>query len=115
LTCFSLNEESYFVNTVEFPWLIPSTETCEFVVSIDEIAIPQFKVYPNPASNELNIQCKSSIHSIEISDLTGRIVFTLQPNANQIVLNLESFSTGCYFITATTKSGNLVSGKFIKD
>lgn len=84
-------------------------------VSVGENTFLPIICFPNPTNSELNIQSPNPISTIKIYDITGRIVFAQQPNADKIALNLESLSTGCYFITATTKSGNLVSGKFIKD
>jgi Secretion system C-terminal sorting domain len=115
LTCYSLNGESYFVNTDETPWLVPSTETCEFVVSIKEIAHDEISVYPNPARNELTIEVKSPISSLKVSDITGRIVLASHPNTTQINLNIEPLPTGCYFLSVTTESGSIETLKFLKD
>lgn len=115
LTCFSLNGESYVVNTDKNPWLIASSEDCEFVVDIEEMAISKFKVYPNPTSHVLNIQCATSILSIEISDPIGRIAISSKPKSTSVKVNTESLSPGCYFLFAIAQNGAFETMKFIKD
>jgi len=75
----------------------------------------QFKIYPNPTNNELNIQCATPISSIEILDITGRIVYTEQPSAIGATVNIKSLSTGCYFLSATTETGKITTLKFLKE
>lgn len=115
LTCFSINGDSYVVNTDETPWIVPSTEICQFVVGIDEIETHETMVYPNPATLELSIQSSTPISSITISDLTGRNVYTTQPNATSTQVHIESLSTGYYFLSATTANGTVQTLKFLKD
>lgn len=115
LTCFSLNGESYFVNTEETPWLEPSTEDCEFVVGIGEMDSPEISIYPNPTKSALNIRSATIISSIEISDPTGRVVFTSKPNDKFCDINSESFAKGCYFMVLTSDNGNVQILKFLKD
>lgn len=113
-TCFSLNGESYFVNTDLNPWFVPSTEVCEFVVGLNEIATPQIKVYPNPTSDDLNIQCGSTIRSIEIFDLTGRVVLARQTNGKVIKIDTESLKTGSYYLGVSLENGIIKTMKFQK-
>lgn len=75
----------------------------------------QFKIYPNPTNDELNIQCATPISSIEIFDITGRIVYTEQPNAIGATVNIKSLSTGCYFLSATPETGKIATLKFLKE
>lgn len=75
----------------------------------------QFKIYPNPTNDELNIQCATPILSIEIFDITGRIVYTEEPNAIGAIVYIKSLSTGCYFLSATTETGIIATLKFLKE
>lgn len=72
-------------------------------------------LFPNPTTRELNIESSILISKILILDLTGRIVFTIRPNAGQTQLSLDSLSNGCYFLTATLANGNTVTRKFLKE
>lgn len=63
-----------------------------------------FKIYPNPAKNEVNLVLKKSSATISVSviDLSGRIVFTEinENNGGSIRINTSDLETGVYFIKA---------------
>lgn len=58
----------------------------------------QFKVYPNPTSDVINISNPEniSINKIEIIDLNGRILFTTEEFLNTI--NLKEFQSNMYIL-----------------
>ncbi|WP_299313749.1 T9SS type A sorting domain-containing protein [uncultured Aquimarina sp.] len=56
-----------------------------------------FSFYPNPTNNVININSKSDIiSSIEVIDITGKIL--IQKNSNLDVIDLTAFSTGLYYM-----------------
>lgn len=63
-----------------------------------------YKVYPNPFTDHLRIECLSPIESIEIADLQGRIVYS-EPNL-QAKIDLSYLPSGFYILKV--KSGNQV-------
>lgn len=68
-------------------------------------------IYPNPTSNQLNIDTPFEINSITITDITGQTLPTIIANTNQVeVSNLPS---GIYFINIYTEN-RIISKKFIK-
>ncbi len=71
-----------------------------------------FTIYPNPATDVLNITSKNglSANEIRISDLTGKVV-KVQKDVS--VINVSDLSTGTYLIDITTNEGKATS-KFIK-
>ncbi len=115
LTCFSINGESYTVDTEETPWLVPSAEACEFIVDIDEIAFQKIVAYPNPANSVLTIKGTDQMSSINISDMSGRIVHTIKPNSKFFRFNIEPLANGCYYLIVTTENGLIETLKFMKD
>lgn len=74
-----------------------------------------FSVYPNPASNFINISCDNSlIESIELISLQGKTIFQKQlNNENSYVISLESLNlpNGLYFLKIL--SGNAISNYLI--
>ena len=72
------------------------------------------QVYPNPATNVINIaiDAKYNVQNINVLDITGRIVRNAVP-ANRASINLEGLQTGYYFVNIATTAGT-VSTKFIK-
>jgi hypothetical protein len=84
-------------------------------VGVEENQFWFFECFPNPATDEIIVQCQHQISAIEITDITGRTMLSLHENTTRVILNVESFSDGSYFITTTLKNGILATRKFIKD
>lgn len=90
--------------------------------SIDEVINTQsVNVYPNPAKNIVNVELKalkSFNTTINITDVTGKVVLTLDYNVavgnNVITLDTEQLAAGNYFITINTDEGALVK-QFVKN
>lgn len=72
-----------------------------------------FSLYPNPTTNELNINLKSAIeiNSIEIYNTIGQLI-TVQ-TGNALKLDVSNLKTGNYFIKINTNEGFSTS-QFIK-
>jgi hypothetical protein len=76
-------------------------------------------MYPNPAADIANFVITSnetSVASINVADLTGRIVsasnYKVNVGENTVSLNVASFPVGVYFYTVT-KGSNSVTRKLI--
>jgi hypothetical protein len=67
-------------------------------------------VYPNPVTDNLQIQTTLPIKEIEVADITGRLLYTTTSK----IINCSSFAKGVYFITLTTENGKAVK-KFVKE
>jgi hypothetical protein len=67
----------------------------------------QFKVYPNPSSEIVNIESQGSIiESVEVIDANGRIVKTLNGIQNTSTsINLEELNKGIYKLRINTNEG----------
>ncbi|MBL0013760.1 MAG: T9SS type A sorting domain-containing protein [Flavobacterium sp.] len=73
-----------------------------------------FSIWPNPATNEINIANKSNatIHTIQISDINGRVIREANGSVDQI--SIADFNSGVYFIKITTDQGTGTT-KIIKE
>lgn len=73
-----------------------------------------FRIYPNPASEKINIQLLESDLSskIEIFDVLGNILLNLNTINKDNPINISSFPVGVYFVKITTGANNYNS-KFI--
>ena len=83
-------------------------------MSIDEVSIvSQFNIYPNPVNENSVLQyqlSQSSIVRIEISDVTGKIVFALPEDQQiqvlqQVSLNNLNLNNGIYFVRLLSENG----------
>ncbi len=71
------------------------------------------KAFPNPANTYLTITMKSSDASVEVFDITGKLVSTLPVTMGEARFDVSSYNNGVYFYTVKDNAGSLVkSGKF---
>lgn len=67
--------------------------------SIEETSLEQFNVYPNPASDVVQISSPVNFQTLRVFDMTGREVYTEIVNANNTSLNVSNLNKGIYLIT----------------
>jgi hypothetical protein len=74
---------------------------CEGVVSVDEIEAA-FLIYPNPSEGlfTINNLDGTSIQLIEIFDITGKRVMSLNPFTSNVVVDMTAMSKGMYTVRA---------------
>lgn len=68
------------------------------------------RIYPNPATTYFKIQTTipiSDVLSIELIDIKGRVVQTLEPSLSSI-FRLEEHNQGLYFISIQTNKGQVI-------
>ena len=71
-------------------------------------------VFPNPATEEVNINCGYKIKNIELYDEQGKLLYTKQNiNAYNHKISLNDYSQGTYLIKILTKTGQTTK-KIIK-
>lgn len=82
--------------------------TMTFMVSLTSIGSVEeagFKMYPNPANDNLRITANENIHVIRISDLLGNMVSSQRANAATVDLTLGDLSSGIYMVEVQTGKG----------
>jgi endoglucanase len=67
------------------------------------------EIYPNPVSNNLNINMSklSGSKSVKVVDMMGRII-TEKSNEDMISVDMDNLPQGMYLIQIQTESGNMV-------
>jgi M6 family metalloprotease-like protein len=79
---------------------------------IQEVSNKELKLYPNPVSDELHVQNADQNSTIEVFNLTGKLVMTKKLENSNIV-NVSSLESGLYILKATgNEKTSLI--KFIK-
>jgi beta-glucanase (GH16 family) len=64
------------------------------------------KVYPVPVTNMLHINCPAGARLITVSDLSGRILYSVHPASvteQDITVDFENFPAGMYIVSLTDK------------
>lgn len=92
----------------------PTASSVNFAtLSTEAVSVgPSLSVYPNPASDMLNIVTPNTINSIELYSVLGKKVFATTSNTNQI--DVRNFQTGIYLLTIQTNQGQVTKKIVIK-
>lgn len=72
-----------------------------FSNDIDSIA---FSLYPNPASDFINISTIEVVNKVRVFDMTGRLVKDFSPNKSNLSLDISDLNKGVYLVQIN--SGN---------
>ena len=91
----------------------------QFTMEVDDVAVEvstmstenffasNYQVYPNPASDNLNISGRNNINltSVELTDMNGRVVKNLNVGAVSTQLNIADLNAGIYLLKVTSDQG----------
>jgi hypothetical protein len=81
-------------------------------LGVEEKAVHDFILYPNPAKDQLTIELRSEEKNIcvELLDVSGRVVQNEKINAagSIISINIQDLSNGIYFVRVTAAGLNMV-------
>lgn len=77
---------------------------------IEDESSLKVSVYPNPTTGILNIELKDDLEKVDIYDINGKLV--LNRTINQF--NIETLSTGVYFLKISSKTNKIYFYKIIK-
>ena len=84
------------------------------ITSVEELTQNTFSFFPNPASNVLNIKANETIEALTITDMSGRVIKTINnSNVNQAKVDVSDLTSGVYFIQVVSNGVPQVQ-KFIK-
>lgn len=74
----------------------------EFEISLtdmEEVTLEDnIMIYPNPASNVLNIETSKPYKSVDILDMNARIISTYIMSNNRLCLDVSNITTGIYYL-----------------
>ncbi|MEY4571758.1 MAG: hypothetical protein RLZ10_969, partial [Bacteroidota bacterium] len=88
------------------------------VVGVDELNQFELAIYPNPAKDELYYEfagIKNENYSIEITDLTGKVIYSIQTLETFGKIPVASFDNGYYFFRISNRSNSLIVKQFVKN
>ncbi len=85
------------------------------VVSRSDVRMVNIKsaglsIYPNPASNVVNVIGLAAQHTVSVFDVTGRVMMTADVDVNNNTLNIAALTDGVY--TVVIKNENGIAGTF---
>jgi len=78
----------------------------------------ELKIFPNPATSVLNILLPTSYinkTTIQVYGIDGKLISSMKPSANLVVLNVEPLAAGTYLLQViNNNTGNKESLRFVK-
>jgi hypothetical protein len=107
VTFTAIEDGNYAVEVIQNSCIDTSDCINIQLVSTPENLISAIQIYPNPASNKINIVFKGMTTStIKIFDINGKISANiLNTNNNKASIDISKLQTGNYIITIEDKSG----------
>jgi hypothetical protein len=79
-----------------------------YLTAIEEAEIGGFNIYPNPATDEINIRIKSINKAVEVtlSEISGKVISTNKYSEfDKITLRTDHLPGGIYFISVKSQNG----------
>ncbi|WP_312769638.1 T9SS type A sorting domain-containing protein [Epilithonimonas sp.] len=89
---------------------VSATNTDPFLAVSDVTKKSSVSVYPNPATNVVNIKSDKKVESVSIYDVAGKIVKTTAETS----INVENLAKGSYIVNIKYVDGSKESTKVIK-
>lgn len=87
--------------------------TLDFTLSTDENGISNFNMYPNPATEVLNVNAPAAIQEVKVFNLAGQVVLQQEIGATSSQLDVARLQTGAYLLQVTA-DGQTGTYKFVK-
>ena len=80
--------------------------------AIEDVVAENVNVYPNPAKSVVNVYAEN-LNKVTVYNSIGQVVYTQTADADNMMIDVESWSNGLYYINLETKSGAKSSQKVI--
>lgn len=78
-------------------------QTSTDIVGTEESSLISLNLYPNPAVNSFSVESEITTFDITITDMNGALVRQFEQVSPSTKLNIESLSSGIYFVTINSE------------
>ena len=90
----------------------------DYTINVGTLAVSNankssVKLYPNPVVDLLNIEAETKVSTVQVFDLTGKVVSSFEMNAVKNQVNMSTLTPGFYVVTIQTETG-VQSVKIVK-
>ena len=82
--------------------------------AVETITTSDIRIYPNPATNRLNITADSEIQQIQLKNLLGQTMKVMDVNGLTQTVDLSDLPSGNYLVVSKMQTGQQSVRKFIK-
>lgn len=88
--------------------------TCDEILGIEDLSASNgLVVYPNPATNVLNVESKSEIQSIQLYDISGKMILNNATKSLKEQIVIEHLPKGTYVLVVQV-NGEMITKKIVK-
>ncbi len=102
----AIGYHEFYVKALYCEWESDPSNTVQFtIVGIGENLSDNIKVYPNPASDFVNINSETVISNIKVFSNLGQLVLDVDVLENDYKVNMSGFENGVYLIKIETEKG----------
>lgn len=112
-TVTTVDQLTFLFDNYESGFYVDNIVISEGTASTEDFANAKFSVYPNPASDVINISYADTINAVTITDLNGRVVKQVLLGVNEGQINISDLSQGVYILNASA-NGKSVTEKIVK-
>jgi len=93
-----------------------STFICElYIVGIEDYDIDtEASIYPNPATNKVNILAVQEISAVFVYNMTGSLMLEEFPGQKETIIDISQLSNGMYFVRIFAGNREIATKKLIK-
>lgn len=81
---------------------------------INEINNSEVSFYPNPTNDLLLIETQEAFNTVEVIDITGKLLLSEKINTTSHVLLMEDVNEGIYFVKLRFNDGRTITKKIMK-
>ncbi len=100
-------------NNIGTNWVASSDPVFSTITGNEESSGVELRVYPNPIENSLRIKTSNTITALQLRDLQGRLLETMETDKNYVDFNMASYASGVYLLHIET-SGKTIIRKIVK-
>jgi len=88
--------------------------TCSSTASPEWAENSGYKIYPNPATSQVNIQAADPVSGLQVYNLSGKLVLSKNElNAQVIHIDVSQFDAGMYLLKLVDNNGQAATEKIV--
>ncbi|MFT5667034.1 MAG: hypothetical protein ACI9DK_001222 [Vicingaceae bacterium] len=95
----------------------PLTNNCQLITNVSEGIGNDQSIFisPNPTTGIVNIESLEDVESIEVYEMSGKLLSTSTPLSMTTILDISSHKEGIYLLKLHMKNGEVFTKKMVKE